>query len=221
MTDNEVKQAFDRMSPDPEAEERMLANILSAAESAAPASFAPDAEYEGFKAAPASPARSRRRPARVILPLAACLVLLAGIGVFAASLYSLDMRPTAATQENSSGEAPRTDGPDGKDDPATGDFAPLANSTSPYGAAPYAQEYPLIDAGDQGVLKLVNPKQPSQAKADAGKVGEFITEASAYKDLKEEPIPCKVFAYPSDSGILYAVLYPDAAVYYLAEPFAR
>ena len=70
--------AYDRMAPSPEVEERMLANLLAHAT----AGTHPQAVRRAARGRTA--ARPARRLRKAVLPLAACLVLLAGVGVFAA-----------------------------------------------------------------------------------------------------------------------------------------
>ena len=69
--------AYERMALSPEAEERMLTDLLAHANAHAPAG-----RHQAARGQAA--ARPTRRLRKAVLPLAACLVLLAGVGVFAA-----------------------------------------------------------------------------------------------------------------------------------------
>lgn len=80
--DAAIAGAFDRMGPSPAAEERMLAALLATCgdneAAAGPAGCGPIAPVSGT-------VRGARRPraGKVLLPAAACLVLLAGVGALA------------------------------------------------------------------------------------------------------------------------------------------
>ena len=94
--------AYERMAPSPEAEERMLANLLAHANAHAHAG--------GHQAARGqAAARPTRRLRKAVLPLAACLVLLAGVGVFAAGGAQSPLDALRASSGNSHYSSPAPD----------------------------------------------------------------------------------------------------------------
>lgn len=251
MNDNDIKGAFERMGPSPEAEDRMLAAILAENDTLARSQMPGNAmgahartsdapQDDTVTESPVRPenlrlsnvfeARTRtvsphrqpashrgapkKRPAwRRVLPLVACLVLLAGIGAFAGTLYSgsLDSKlgasqnaaQTDSFSQESAGEKPVSSPSDGRT------------------AAPgHAATHPLVALEDGTMLRLafVGETQTGETEpllADAALVGEEIGSATAHGDDGVDPMECTVFAY-SDEQTPYAVRYGDDAVLYRA-----
>ena len=83
MSDTKLKEAFDRITPSDEAKQRMLSNILAAADQAqAPTTVAIKTPVFKPKSTQERARKSRLNTLRLVLPAAACFML-AAIGVVA------------------------------------------------------------------------------------------------------------------------------------------
>ena len=162
-----LADAYESMGPDEEARRRMLAELLAASERRAP---------------------KRRTARRALVPLAACLALAAGIGVFTYA-SSLPQPPS------SSGMAALTSIND-----ELKSAAPAASdeSQSESGAAPSDGDarYPFVTLSSGELLRVA-----------LGDDGPDETSSS----------PCTVFA-TSDPAHPYAIRYDENGVTYLADP---
>ena len=248
MNDNDIKGAFERMGPAPEAEDRMLATIL--AETDALARMQAPAKAQGARthasgalqgepplgnhAHPENPERpctavrtaspnrwaashrgtpGKHRAWKRVLPLAACLILLVGIGAFAGSLYfgSLDNK-LGASMQSASIDASSEKG-------AAEESA--ASPSDGYAAVPApAATLPRIELGGGALITIAFAGETETGEADpllaeSTLVGEEIGPATAYNEDGTETVSCTVYAY-SDEQTPYAVRYGDSAVLYRA-----
>ena len=119
-SDNRLKEAYDHLKPDDKAKQRMLDNILAAA-----GKEQEDADDAPVQAPAPTPAltplpqkkRSRRRPLlQIALPVAACLVLLAGVGYYVLPQImpvkfgpSIDMDKSYSVTEKTPQETPMSE----------------------------------------------------------------------------------------------------------------
>jgi len=128
MNERDIKQAFDNVNPSSEAENRMLANILAAADAARqneteqpqesnvidfPPPTVPSAanNLKDYPPPVASP-QKRRSPWKIALPIAASVVLVLGVGFAvlntASPLQIFDKVFTQSAPESTSGGAPES-----------------------------------------------------------------------------------------------------------------
>lgn len=182
-----LADAYESMGPDEEARRRMLAELLAASERRAP---------------------KRRTARRALVPLAACLALAAGIGVFTYA-SSLPQPPS------SSGMAALTSIND-----ELKSAAPAASdeSQSESGAAPSDGDarYPFVTLSS-GELLRVALGDDSPLPASPETVGEELERAVATGPDETSSSPCTVFA-TSDPAHPYAIRYDENGVTYLADP---
>lgn len=218
MIDRDVREAYERMTPTPEAEAHMLAALL--AENGRAASHA--AEPKDGRAAVAEPKRKpkhaaealRRRSARAfLLPLAACLVILAGIG--AAALSYLD-----ALNGNLAASMSGTDEPVGAmlledelSEEAPEGATPSAESAEPGDAA---KNLPVIRTETGVLLRIAADESGNPIVGAEALVGTEFDRAQATGEGGVSSMACTVFAY-GDERYPYAVRYDGGSVFYLAE----
>ena len=180
----EKRLAYESMGPDEEARRRMLAELLAASERRAP---------------------KRRTARRALVPLAACLALAAGIGVFTYA-SSLPQPPS------SSGMAALTSIND-----ELKSAAPAASdeSQSESGAAPSDGDarYPFVTLSSGELLRVAHGPLPASPET----VGEELERAVATGPDETSSSPCTVFA-TSDPAHPYAIRYDENGVTYLADP---
>ena len=224
MDDKSIKGAFEAMSPSEEAQDRMLANILAAAdgmrEEAAPIPF---------------PQQRRRRPWKVALPIAACLVLAVGVGLMAYTSGFLRDKASLSSESTAQGNA--SYGTEGGDtDSGTGGLNDNDNDTdasaskSPEAASepeesmddqrlvpalPSSLEYFIIDIPSRGTTFIINPDDPKKSLADTSRVGNKICLATAYNSDKSRSIECTVFEYAATDLSCLAIQFPKDSNYYL------
>ena len=182
-----LADAYESMGPDEEARRRMLAELLAASERRAP---------------------KRRTARRALVPLAACLALAAGIGVFTYA-SSLPQPPS------SSGMAALTSIND-----ELKSAAPAASdeSQSESGAAPSDGDarYPFVTLSSGELLRVaLGDDGPLPASPET--VGEELERAVATGPDETSSSPCTVFA-PSAPAHPYAIRYDENGVTYLADP---
>ena len=182
-----LADAYESMGPDEEARRRMLADLLAASERRAP---------------------KRRTARRALVPLAACLALAAGIGVFTYA-SSLTQPPS------SSGMAALTSIND-----ELKSAAPAASdeSQSESGAAPSDGDarYPFVTLSSGELLRVaLGDDGPLPASPET--VGEELERAVATGPDETSSSPCTVFA-TSDPAHPYAIRYDENGVTYLADP---
>lgn len=182
-----LADAYESMGPDEEARRRMLAELLAASERRAP---------------------KRRTARRALVPLAACLALAAGIGVFTYA-SSLPQPPS------SSGMAALTSIND-----ELKSAAPAASdeSQSESGAAPSDGDarYPFVTLSSGERLRVaLGDDGPLPASPEI--VGEELERTVATGPGVTASSPCTVFA-TSDPAHPYAIRYDENGVTYLADP---
>ena len=182
-----LADAYESMGPDEEARRRMLAELLAASERRAP---------------------KRRTARRALVPLAACLALAAGIGVFTYA-SSLPQPPS------SSGMAALTSIYD-----ELKSAAPAASdeSQSESGAAPSDGDarYPFVTLSSGERLRVaLGDDGPLPASPEI--VGEELERTVATGPGVTASSPCTVFA-TSDPAHPYAIRYDENGVTYLADP---
>lgn len=180
--------AYDRMGPSEEAEARMWENIAQARGDA--------------------PAVRRERPAwRIVLPIAACLVLLAGAGVFATWQNAMNVElhsggaASEAIVESASG------GSNGAES------APHGTEERPSGLP---QTFPQIDYLSEGAL-CVAIEDGEPIETDPASVVGQVGEALAYNKDRTQSQPVAVFA-TDNAAHPYAVRYAGDERYYRADP---
>ena len=215
----------------------MLAQILVEAE-AMRAQHATQAQAKPAqpRIVPASAERLRRAPSpwKKALPIAACLVVLLGVGMLALGslekgLNNLAVPQADMSQENNlagSGlydngypEEPydRIDGTGSSETvilPPTGPIVdpPPSNTVLP---PPSYLYYPIVEIPGRGTTSVVNPDNPELARANENLIGAFITQATAYSPDRTTSVSCMVFAYASTDLSCLAILYSSEMVYYL------
>ena len=170
--DELVREAYERMSPTPEAEDRMLAALLAHADGATEgANEQAKAErqltvVEGSKAV-----RGRRRPWLVALPAAACLVLALVVGRFVTQ-GSGSAAPKAADAAAESVEA----------EMAVEEAAPEAVAGTDAGGVAYS----TLVTNDEA---KVTTEGPAEAEADAFAEEEALAEEDAYAPFVSVVLP--------------------------------
>lgn len=181
-----LADAYESMGPDEEARRRMLAELLAASERRAP---------------------KRRTARRALVPLAACLALAAGIGVFTYA-SSLPQPPS------SSGMAALTSIND-----ELKSAAPAASdeSQSESGAAPSDGDarYPFVTLSSGERLRVaLGDDGPLPASPET--IREELERAVATGPDETTSSPCTVFA-TNDAAHPYAIRYDETGVTYLAD----
>ena len=181
-----LADAYESMGPDEEARRRMLAELLAASERRAP---------------------KRRTARRALVPLAACLALAAGIGVFTYA-SSLPQPPS------SSGMAALTSIND-----ELKSAAPAASdeSQSESGAAPSDGDarHPFVTLSSGERLRVaLGDVGPLPASPET--IREELERAVATGPDETTSSPCTVFA-TNDAAHPYAIRYDETGVTYLAD----
>ena len=181
-----LADAYESMGPDEEARRRMLAELLAASERRAP---------------------KRRTARRALVPLAACLALAAGIGVFTYA-SSLPQPPS------SSGMAALTSIND-----ELKSAAPAASdeSQSESGAAPSDGDarYPFVRLSS-GELIRIALGEDGPLVADPAFLGNELETARAFNRAEAQTAPCTVFA-TTDESHPFAGRFDDGQAF-LADP---
>lgn len=196
--DTEIKQIFERLGPDDDAQKRMLETILASI---------PDPEPQPVK---------KRSVWKTVLPLAASFALLAGIGLFAL----MGIIPNSA--ENSVNESD-TLSASSEDrsytDQETGSGGGSANiEPSEDTSDEKAFSYPYVESSSLGTLVIVDEKAGGSLTLDRNLVGAALEDAPARTETGSQTILCTIYAYGfSDSGY-YAVRYEGDSSYYLFAP---
>lgn len=212
--DKAVAEAYDRMGPSPEAEDRMLAALQQCRSSA---SGSGGARSPSFGRAGN---RTRGRAWRAAAPIAACLVLLAGAGALgtgalpmnAASSSSQTEGLDAATMPNGSDRATEERPGAGNGADAAGDEG--AKSTDA-GASDGDARCPFIDLADGASLRIAIGEDAAPLAADPALVGAEIERTRAYDGERRHSAPCTVSAYEGERP--YAVSFDDGATWLLAD----
>lgn len=214
MDDEKIKQAFEDMSPSPEATDRMLANILAKTEKA---TVAQETDLEsGQKRSDQKQMpliqKKKRSPLAIVIPLAACLLLLSGIGFLSvnSSSFFSETHNSTADQNAPHDTAAESDASD-----TTEEEAPHAEDTG------LAQRYPIVASEKVGRLYLVDAEGSNNMLADPAKIGEEIEQTTALSIDGSESIACIIYEYSQDDLTYYALQYAGDDTYYFAVPFVR
>lgn len=208
-----MKKAFERMGPTPEAEDRMLAAILAAnataanRESARTRHGATDASMRASDA-PApdrTPIAKKRSRLLIALPIAACLVIVVGIGVLAVgartTVGSFDNAADTASELRSASSAPEA---------SESDAIERSGSEA---AEPPALPFPIVELEDGTVLRIAESGSGAPAP-DEALVGENLGEATAHA-ADGASAACTVYRY-ADEQYPYAIRYADDPELHLA-----
>lgn len=178
--ESQLADAYDRMGPSADAERRML-SALMAAQQGAP--------------------KRRVKALRLVVPLAACLVLLAGVGVLAlngALSASLD-----ETLDAASGTVA---------DPSS------ASELSAIGDAlesDFDLRFPFVTLSSGERLRVALGDE-APLTADPAHVGDELERTVATGPDEASSAPCTVFA-TSDPDHPFAIRYDDDTTFYLAD----
>ena len=206
--------AYDRMAPSPEVEERMLANLLAHACGHAPA---------GVRRATRgrTAARPARRLRKAVLPLAACLVLLAGVGVIAAggAQNPLDALRASCGNFRNSSYAPDAGGsgavPESGTIPESDVAAPESGGDGTDDDADSDARYPFVRLSS-GELIRIALGEDGPLVADPAFLGNELETARAFNRAEAQTAPCTVFA-TTDESHPFAVRFDDGQAF-LADP---
>lgn len=222
MTDERIKQAFEDMGPSTDAEARMLANILAASEretSAAPAA----------SSSPEPKSTKKRSAWTIALPVAASVLLVAGIGIFAITSLSPpeEQTSTRVLSESSSDDlSPQLDEeviPDGSEAEAPAPGSAIEENLSVEDSAAEntsAWRYPTVELDSIGRLYLVD-SQTGGRIADADKVGKKLGVGKALSEDGAYSLTCTVYEYSGTDMPSYAIQYEGENTFYRAASFAR
>ncbi len=202
------------MAPSPEVEERMLANLLAHACGHAPA---------GVRRATRgrTAARPARRLRKAVLPLAACLVLLAGVGVFAAggAQNPLDALRASSGNVRNSSYAPDAGGsgavPESGTIPESDVAAPESGGDGTDDDADSDARYPFVRLSS-GELIRIALGEDGPLVADPAFLGNELETARAFNRAEAQTAPCTVFA-TTDESHPFAVRFDDGQAF-LADP---
>lgn len=200
MNDSDIKGAFERMGPTPEAEDRMLANILATKSTVGQHAAAP----------------KRNNLRALALPIAACLVALAGIGMLVVGQAYFT---TLGNQLGDSGSSMQEKAVESysaspEDASSSRDEASPSIALAPNGPA---ERFPAIELEDGTVLLIAKDGSSLPLIADEKLVGGEAQEATARSEDGAATEPCTVYAYANDKTP-FAVRYPDDPACYLAVP---
>lgn len=209
MNDSDIKGAFERMGPTPEAEDRMLANILATKSTVGQHAAAPKKARHA-----AAPKRNNLRA--LALPIAACLVVLAGIGMLVVGQAYF---ATLGNQLGDSGSSMQEKAVESysaspEDASSSRDEASPSIALAPNGPA---ERFPAIELEDGTVLLIAKDGSSLPLIADEKLVGGEAQEATARSEDGATTEPCTVYAYANDKTP-FAVRYPDDPTCYLAVP---
>lgn len=234
MKDTDIKQAFDTIEPTEDALSRMLENIMDTHEQKES-----DHKDEGNTSTTPTPSiHAIPRPIKKIpvwkatLPIAASLIILAGIGAFTLSqqtpLESAVTESESAISTKSLSDAPLSD--EAPEDSAAGlvqessdidtiESLSTHNKSSADSSLP--QNYPLIESPTLGRMYIVDNGESEASLADETQIGDRIEDATAKDITGENTITCTIYEYPSSEIGHYALRYEGEETYYIAATLAR
>ena len=228
MNERDIRHAFETMGPSEEAQGRMLANILGAADRMREAAVQEAPVQEAAMQEAPSPIafqpQKRHHPWRIALPIAACLVLAVGIGVMVYASGSLQSGSPSSSASMAQGSGPGSSGGSGSNGLGAQGSDSQKESSAPEGApqgsvsdqAPTTSfEYYIIEIPGLGTTSVINPDDPGQSLADAGRVGDEMCRAIAYNSDESRSVECTVFEYASTDLSCLAIQFPDDPNYYL------
>lgn len=193
-----LNDAFGRMDPSREAEERMLAAVIAA--------HNPRVVKRG------------RQPWKIALPIAACLVLFAGIGALAFNVITSSYQQMSNTLGNaSSAESAGSADPGDTDASGEGQSDDTTDSdlSEPAATDDTDVRYSIIELASGEQLRIVLTDTGDPVLGDTDLVGEEIGQAVAFDETHTESVACEVFVY-GDGVHPYAVRYEGDEKIYLA-----
>lgn len=227
-----IKQAYDEMNPSPDAEDRMLESILAAYDEKASLAEDADPKIHAFEDLPSKRKKTSKRS--LPLALAACLLILAGVGIYAGVSasntreLSSGMVESKSSGENigssaeESGSIPLEIQEEINNNPSESyDEAPAYDMEAPSSSIESmssGSEYPLIDTKDIGQLRIQENSRKMRSSQLEGIIGPEISQATARTLDGTNSIACTVFEYLSSNDDLYLVQYEGENGYYFAEP---
>lgn len=195
---DDIRNAFERMTPSAEAEERMLASLLKAAH---------DSEAT-------SPGNARKLP-RWLYATAACLVLIVGGGALGyGALTTHDVDLNRSEQAAQFAESTATDDQTGEDEGAYSDDQIESDLSD---RSENALSHPLIELSSGTRLRIVLGEDSQPRTADTTALTAKPEPARALDETGEDPIPCYVLV-SADADLSYAVSYTENGQFYQAEP---
>lgn len=239
--DEAIAGAFARMGPSEEAEDRMLATLLATCnERSERAGELARVANDNTPRKPVSTIdskgrRRKRRIWKVLLPAAACLVLLVGVGAFAyygslsnslssstgGSMQNLSSAGTTSSSESakdlSASSEPSDEAPQAIQDvlsenagsSAGGDAGSNASSDANAGADANADadaRYPFVQLASGRALRIAIDGAGIPLIADPSLVGAELEQATASNGTPGDAVACTVFASASTEHP-YAVRY--------------
>ncbi|WP_139653340.1 hypothetical protein [Raoultibacter phocaeensis] len=205
MNGNDIKGAFERMGPTPEAEDRMLAAILAENDALGDSDDSMNTNGTTLKKSPAK---------RLVFPLAACLVLLVGIGAFAGASYF------ASLNSQLGGASPHAASTATLSEEAEGEKSAASPSDATPATPSPAASMPRIELEDGTLLRIASVGETEAGEsevltADSNLVGDEIGQATARSESGAEVMDCTVYAYPDERNP-YAIRYTAGTDLYLA-----
>lgn len=221
MTDNNIRRSLDKIEPTEEAQARMLANILAHNEASEHEHIPSDQAFASPKPATvqsATPVHTQPQPKkskliRIVLPLAACLIVIAGIGVFAFNQMAPHETQNMAAMSNSDRSANDSGGVKGLE---TFESLPEAESEDlsaesikeDSGILDYPTLYPIVEfeSADLTVEGIAEPHLRGSSRG-------FGT---AYDHARTSSVTCEVFEVPSLDEGTWIIRYENDSTYYYA-----
>lgn len=209
--------AFNTVEPSDEAQKRMLKTVLAT-----------------------RIAKRKRSPQKIMLPIAASLILLLGIGAFV--LFNLAETPfesgskEALTEASMSEESAAKSFSENAADTGSGDItsaeecaevlsveeldAPATEQDTSEEAAPAhetAYEYPLVESESLGQLSVISDIGLITVVPDDAYIGEKLEDVYATNSENTDSITCTIYRYREQGEIpSYAIQYEDHGTFYLA-----
>lgn len=196
--DVEIRQAFERMEPDDDAQKRMLESILASV---------PDPGPQPVK---------RRSVWKTALPIAASFIFLAGIGLFALTGIMSENMENSVRESATLSEMPDSseDRSYTHEDKGSG-MEPSSPETSEDATDERARLYPYVESGSLGTLVIVDERAGGSLTLDRNLVGEALEDASARNETGSQTVRCTIHTYGSPDSGYYAVRYEGEGSYYL------
>ena len=198
--DEEIRQAFEKMEPSTEAQKRILDAILS------------DSDIARETIAPKPQATKKVYAWNKIIPIAASLILLAGISFFAILPPSPDT-DTFSASETFSDDKSAADSKNQFYEKEYGDTATTANESTSIMSPVYEDIY--VESTSLGTLFFVDKN------VDEKLIGEKIEDSSVQNTDGTLIEACSIFAYDFSGAEYYAIQYENDSTYYLAAPISE
>lgn len=228
-----IRDAFDRMTPSPEAEKRMLGSLLETARVSPPASpkqaaCAPEADSP--KGKHAGTAFSPRAPLWRRIRIAACLVLAMAGGVFGYKAMTIHNEALSTSAQTASFTAASPDNPVEEDEGLSsggsgGSVESAESSTSPEDSSgsalrdcsATALSHPFVRLSSGTQLRIALGEDGLPLLADESALAADPEAAWASDETGKSTLSCYVRTLP-DGDYPYAVSYAEDSEFYLAEP---